>query len=780
MFEEAMQQMRVVFRQEALDLFDELDEALLALEAEPRNTDAINRVFRAMHTIKGSGATAGFEQMSRFAHRVEDVFNQAREGRVLVTAELVDSALRACDTLKLMLEAGAQEAAALEDGAAQIVAALVAASGGAAAVAPVSSAAAPQSPAAAAGTTAYRIVFRPKRELFYSGTDPVLLLDELRQLGDLQLTAHFDDVPPLEEMDPELCYTWWSAVFTTSRPLSQVQNIFEFVQDDCHIEIEAIPPAPVGGDAAAGAKADAFAATAWQCLEAIESCVALVAAGDREVATWRSYLRSARTFKSACEYAGKGELAQSLVRQVALLEKVVQDDGECSGHDLESLVDEQRKVRDALDRRQDKVMPAPIDAEPAADKSPAAQVSAPQTIRVDQSKLDRLMRAVGELLVARGAFPTISRKLNNDHQLNGMAKEVRDAGNNIARIADELQTTAMAMRMLPIKTTLQRFPRLIRDMSRSLNKSINFAVEGEDTELDKTVIERISDPLVHLVRNSADHGIELAPERAARGKPPEGTIRVRAFNEGSRVVLQVSDDGKGLDPAFLRRKAVDKGLLTAEAAGVLTDEQAYDLIFVPGFSTADKVTDVSGRGVGMDVVRSNVRSLNGTIDIASQIGKGTQFTIRLPTSLMVSKGILFRAGGEDYIVPMDSLIDMTKVPRAAIRNHQGQRLAHVRGQVYSLVTMADLLASGGPAADRPGADPAEEPQEYPIAIVQSGHLAYGIVVDRFIDEVEVMVKPMAGGLGDLSLFSGATIMGDGRIVLVINPAELPRYAKCTA
>ena len=417
------------------------------------------------------------------------------------------------------------------------------------------------------------------------------------------------------------------------------------------------------------------------------------------------------------------------------------------------------------------------DADAAADKSPPPQTSAPQTVRIDQAKLDRLMRAVGELLVARGAFPTISRKLIDDHQLNAMAKDVHDAGTNITRIADELQDTVMAMRMLPLKTTLQRFPRLIRDTSRNLGKNIAFVVEGEETELDKAVIEQIGDPLVHLVRNSADHGIETPAERARKGKPQEGTIKIRAFNEGSQVVLQVCDDGKGLDPAVLKRKAVEKGLLTEEAASGLSEQQAFELIFAPGFSTAERVTDVSGRGVGMDVVRSNVRALHGIVEIASQIGKGTQITIRLPTSLMVSKGILFRAGGEDYIIPMDCLVDMTKVPASAIRECQGERLAHIRGQVYQLLSMADLLADQHAESNGSSRNLTEGKDELPVAIVQHGELRYGIIVDKFVNQVEVIIKPMTGGLVDLSLFSGATILGDGRIVLVINPMELPRHQR---
>lgn len=784
MFEDIMQQMKITFRQEAEDLLDELGNSLLALDAEPDNAEVINRVFRAMHTIKGSGAAAGFDRMSHFAHGIEDVFNQAREGLITVTPPLVDSALLACDVLKGMLNAKPEETDALETQATEVLTALRVAAG--VAQNAVASDASPAEVSSSGVNTVYKLVFRPNRELFYSGTDPVLLLDELRQLGTLELRAHFEQVPLLEEMDPELCYTWWTGTLSTSRPLSQIQNVFEFVQDDCEIQLEPLVASPKSASSGPAQPAtpdntehgkgttDAFASTAWQCVDTIDSSLSLLTAGDREISTWKSYLRAVRTLKSSCSFCGKTDVIPSLASQEKTLKTILEEESNCSAQTLETLSREHEMVRAAMDRRlANKSVPG---VEPVGDKaSSAAQPTAPQTIRIDQAKLDRLMRAVGELLVSRGAFPTLSRKLNDDHHLTAMAKEVRDAGANITRIADELQDTVMAMRMLPIKTTLQRFPRLIRDMSRSLTKNLALAVEGEDTELDKAVIEQIGDPLVHLVRNAADHGIEMPEQRAAKGKPPEGTIRIRAFNEGSQVVLQVSDDGRGLDTTLLKRKAVEKGLLTdADAAG-LSEQDAYQLIFMPGFSTAEKVTDVSGRGVGMDVVRSNVRALHGTIDIASQVDKGTEFTIRLPTSLMVSKGILFRAGGEDYIIPMESLIDMTKVPVSAIREYQGERLAHVRGQVYQLISMAELLADSHQASRAPAGNALEKHEEIPVAIVQHGELRYGIMVDRFVDEVEVIIKPLVGGLADLSLFSGATILGDGRIVLVINPMTLPRH-----
>jgi two-component system chemotaxis sensor kinase CheA len=343
-----------------------------------------------------------------------------------------------------------------------------------------------------------------------------------------------------------------------------------------------------------------------------------------------------------------------------------------------------------------------------------------------------------------------------------VVKELKEAGSNISRISDDLQTTVMSIRMLPIKTVFQKFPRLVRDLARSLGKEVRLVVEGEGIELDKTILEQIGDPLVHVIRNSVDHGLEMPEERLAKGKDRSGQLTLRAFHETGGVAIEVTDDGKGLDAAALKRKAVDKGLLTAEAAAAMTDEAAFQLVFLPGLSTAAKVTDVSGRGVGMDVVRSNVRNLQGTIEIRSKQGVGTTLLIKLPTSLMISKGILLEAGAQQYILPLTNIRDMVKLPPEAIHRYQGQTMAQVRGAIYSIFNLADMLGLVPDAA---------KTAEVSIAIVEAGAVRYGMMVDKFLTEVEVLVKPLAGGLEQCKEFQGAAIMGDGRVVLVLNALE---------
>jgi len=373
------------------------------------------------------------------------------------------------------------------------------------------------------------------------------------------------------------------------------------------------------------------------------------------------------------------------------------------------------------------------------------------------------MRVVGELLVARGAFPVLVGKLTGGADAAAVAKELKEAGAGISHIADELQNSVMSIRMLPLKTVFQRFPRLVRDLARGLGKEVQFAMEGEGIELDKTILEQIADPLVHLIRNAVDHGLEAPAERQRQGKDATGRVTLRASNEAGAVVIQVMDDGPGLDTEALKRKAVEKGLLNPNAAASMDEVAAFQLIFLPGLTTARKVTDVSGRGVGMDVVRNNIRNLQGTIDIQSRRGSGTTLSIRLPTSLMISKGILLEAGSEEYVLPLTSIRDMVKIPAQEIHQYRGARVVQVRGEVYSLFSLAELFGWR-----------LKESPEVSIAIVEAGKTRYGLMVDRFLSEVEVIVKPLAGGLEECREFQGAAIMGDGRVVLVLNPLECNR------
>ncbi len=401
-----------------------------------------------------------------------------------------------------------------------------------------------------------------------------------------------------------------------------------------------------------------------------------------------------------------------------------------------------------------------MDAAPVTEASTGV---AAQSIRVDSAKLDALMRLAGELLVVRGALPAFAARIEREESPKSMIKEMRDAGAKVSRLSEDLQATVMSIRMMPVRQVFQRFPRLVRDLARSLDKNIELHVNGEETELDKTMIDSIGDPLTHIIRNAADHGIESKADRAQKGKPALARIDLTAYTRGSNVVIEVKDDGKGLDSEKLKRRAVEKGLFSENAIATMDQEAAFKIILAAGFSTVDKVTDLSGRGVGMDVVRNSVEALHGTIQIQSELGKGSSFRIELPASLLVSKGILVSVSGQEVILPMETIRNMVKIPRSAIRAVNRQRIAPVRGTVFPLLSLVDALSFG------PDQEP---PEEVAVAIINATLGPYGLIVDHFLGEVEVVIKPLNGVLAKVPEYVGAAIMGDGKTVLVVNTEML--------
>jgi len=917
-----MEQMRAAFKAEAMDLLIELDSALLALEEQSGDAALIHRVFRAIHTIKGSGATAGLAHLAGFAHKMEEAFDLAREAKLTVTPELIDCALKACDVIRLILESDQPESevageATVTTGFERLLPHR-AGPGAPAAAAPAA--------AATDGRSAYLIGFKPNLDMFYSGSDPVTLLDDLRELGQAHITAHTDRIPALSAIEAEHCYLRWEILLVTARDQQAIAGVFVFVADECELSIcllkdqasavallgavpeEAFsifvaeckdhlmsmerdalqleqepasrasldslfrsvhsikgnaglllaeveggglsrshplqqllrvthgleaqfdplrlpgaPPVPSGmvqlaletcdaiktllgrlthtepdgliprellqrlgvtdANPTAGQNREgrpaAFLNTTTQCLQMIEgSLKRLEREEEWQPSAIETYLRGLKTMSAAVRYNKCPGMEEPLAQQLRILEAAMRAGANPGPAERSQLADAVRASQTIMREFGARLGPPPEDKAPELHLTPeagtqkaaaadrAAGAAASSTIRIEQEKLDRLMRVVGELLVARGAFPILAERLHGGADGQSVSKDLREAGANISRIADELQASVMSIRMLPVKTLFQRFPRLVRDLARSLGKEIRLVIEGEGIELDKTILEQIGDPLVHVIRNSVDHGIEPVEERKQKGKDPTGQLRLQARHEAGGVVIEVTDDGRGLNAEALKRKAVEKGILAADAAAAMTDEAAFQLIFQPGLTTAAKVTDVSGRGVGMDVVRSNVRNLQGSIEIRSKPGAGTTLLIRLPTSLMISKGILLEAGEQEYILPLSSIKDMVKVPHAEAHSYRGFALVQVRGEVYPIFMLAEML----------GLQPAAMP-ELSVAIVEAGTEKYGLAVDKFQSEVEVLVKPLTGGLEKCKEYLGAAIMGDGRVVLVLNAIECHRLRR---
>jgi two-component system chemotaxis sensor kinase CheA len=390
---------------------------------------------------------------------------------------------------------------------------------------------------------------------------------------------------------------------------------------------------------------------------------------------------------------------------------------------------------------------------------------AQRSIKVDQAKIDRLMNLIGELVVSKNALPYLAQRAETQFGVRELSREIKGEYSTINRIADEMQDAIMQVRMMAVSFVFQRFPRLVRDISRKLGKEVQLVLEGEQTEADKNIIESLADPLIHIVRNSLDHGLETPEIRRARGKPETGTLTIRAAQEGDRVLIGITDDGKGIDPAIIKRKAYQKGLIDEAALERIDDREAVNLIFAAGLSTAEVVSDLSGRGVGMDVVRSAVEKLNGAVTVESRLGKGTTIRISLPLSMAVTQVMIIESDGQLFGVPMDNVVETVRVPRRSLHHIKQSMTAVLRGRTVPLKALNSLL--GIPASPKLNSD-----DEFAVLLVQAGGEVVGLLVDGFKETAGLIQKPFGGILSGLSAFSGSALMGDGSVLMILNIREI--------
>jgi two-component system, chemotaxis family, sensor kinase CheA len=388
-----------------------------------------------------------------------------------------------------------------------------------------------------------------------------------------------------------------------------------------------------------------------------------------------------------------------------------------------------------------------------------------KSIKVDQAKIDRLMNLIGEMVVAKNALPYLAGRAEEVFGVRELSREIKAQYAVINRIAEEMQDSIMQVRMMPVSFVFQRFPRLVRDTSHKLGKEVNLVLEGEETEADKNIIESLGDPLVHIVRNSLDHGIESPELRLAAGKPAAGTLTIRASQEADRVFIEIRDDGKGIDPELIKRKAYEKGVIDEDHLERITDQEAVNLVFAAGFSTAETISDLSGRGVGMDVVRTAIERVNGTVQLESEKGKGTRILISLPLSMAVTNVMIVESNSQIFGVPMEAVVETVRVPRSAIRTIKKSMAAVLRGRIVPLKSLNVLL--GLPAPQK-----ANEEDELAVLVVSLGNESVGILVDDFHETVDIILKPMAGVLSGLAAYSGSALLGDGSVLMVLNMKEV--------
>jgi len=401
----------------------------------------------------------------------------------------------------------------------------------------------------------------------------------------------------------------------------------------------------------------------------------------------------------------------------------------------------------------------------AGDQIPA-KPKASSTIRVDHHKLDHLMNVIGELIINRNRYSLLARALEEGNEdVHVVAQQLTETTYAMARISDDLQDTIMKVRMVPVQTIFSRFPRLVRDLSRKSGKQVELIMEGEETEFDKSVVEEIGDPLVHLVRNAVDHGLEDEQERIQAGKKSKGHVWLRAYHKGNSVAIEVEDDGRGMDPDKLKQVAIRKGIISPEEANSMDEREALDLIFYPGFSSAEAVTDISGRGVGMDVVKTNIKNLKGSVHTQSEIGKGTKLTLTLPLTLAIIDALMVQVAGDTFAIPLDAVSETTKIETEKLTDINNRKAVTLRGEVLGVVELAELLDLPQSMDDR---------EVLPMVVIQDNERRLGLVVDRLLERQEIVIKPLGQYLNDFNLkgLSGATIMGDGSVVLILDPHEV--------
>jgi two-component system, chemotaxis family, sensor kinase CheA len=692
--ENIVKELRATFREEAYELLAELESSLLELEKKPSDKEQIGRVFRAMHTIKGSGGACEFREIVAFVHELESIYDKIRNGKASATPEIINLTLQARDQIKTMLNAYYLGGSVDEAKAASILASfkdLLAKTPESTTGVPAPSKAC-KPPEASKRTKTYRIRFRPGAEVFVQGTNPINLLNELRELGMCKVVAQTEAIPCLEDYEPLSNYTYWDVILTTNRGINAIQDVFIFVKDAAEVKIEVI---------------------------------------DEE-----GSLENEMSYK----YLGdilveRGDLTpndlQKMLKGKKLFGELLIETGIVPNAKVESALVEQKHVRDLREQR--------------------LGADATSSIRVATGKLDTLVNLVGELV-------TVQARLTQTALNSGMPVFLSIA-EEIERLTASLRDNTMNMRMLPIGTTFSKFKRLVRDLSSELGKEIELTTDGAETELDKTVIERMGDPLVHIIRNCIDHGIELPAARTAAGKPRQGTIHLSAIHSGAHVLIRVKDDGAGLDSETIRAKAVEKGLIQADAP--LTEKELWELILAPGFSTAKQVSGVSGRGVGMDVVKKAIDVLRGSLDIASVKGQGTTITLKLPLTLAIIDGFLTRIGAEHFIFPMWLVEECVELSPEDTNKTHSRRLAHVRGEIVPYIRLRDYFGLNGSAVGF------EQ-----IVIVSVDNKRVGLVVDSVVGEHQTVLKSLGKFYCDVKGVSGATILGDGTVALVLDIPKL--------
>jgi two-component system chemotaxis sensor kinase CheA len=809
-----MNPLLVQFLSEAREFSEAIGNKLMQLEGSPNDQDAINELFRLVHTLKGNSGLFTFPEMTRVLHAGEDLLGMVRNEQVVYSRELADCLLDAMDFVMVLcdeVETTGAISSRHAQGTERVTKALRA-------LMPVFPDATENDsrdnadrgtvvpegsgilisfegvPAAArlealrhiqAGDALHWVIYTPAKECFFQGDDPFHIARQVPGLlwGTVRSAL---PLPPLAELDTYSCALEFHLL--TAAPREELEELFRYVIEQ--VKIVKVDPEgdSVPKDSAAPPVQVEIAAVPSIVSDEVTTAIETILSAQKQILglddqpVWKE--GRTRAVAAVLKNLSRGLGEETVVGDIeeALSVSLAAGNGAPLLHWMENrrenLTRRPRRSDSATGRSEPpsrgaatSSVPARGAADPVTEeptkfgRRAEDNLSSARSLKVDQAKIDMLMNLIGELVVEKNALPYLAQRAETQYGVRELSREIKAQYSVINRIADEMQYAIMQVRMMAVSVVFQRFPRLVRDISHKLNKEVQLALEGEQTEADKNIIESLADPLIHIVRNSLDHGLETPEVRRASGKPETGTLTIRAAQEADRVVIEIIDDGKGIDPKVIKRKAYEKGLIDEAALERMGDQEAINLIFAAGLSTAETISDLSGRGVGMDVVRSAVEKMHGTVVVNSELGKGTKIRISLPLSMAVSQVMIVESDRQLFGVPMDHVVETVRVSRSAVRFIKQSMTVILRGRVVPLKTMNGLL--GIAARAKTNAD-----DEFAVLLVQVGGGVMGLVVDGFRETIGVIQKPLVGILSGLPAYSGSALMGDGSVLMILNIREL--------
>jgi two-component system chemotaxis sensor kinase CheA len=786
-------EVRVLFLEESFDNIDIMESNLLDLEIDHIDKELVNSIFRAAHSIKGGAGIFNFENIIHFSHAAETLLDEMRNEEHLITQALIDLLLRSVDVLRMMLSAvqdntdyDTQEAQncllelqkASQANQEQLAAEEELSSTPIPPTEGLQTSTEPLAPEKSSTSTiqkGWHILFKPNLSMLKTGNDPINLFRELNHLGELEVKVDTSQLPALAELDPQACYLSWELTLYGEIERAMLDELFEWVEDECELQITALEP-------------DKSPLSCQSISEPHFSQNQEISLDTDESTKISRPERDKITDPKLDEHDQNLELVKSDEDEKALVTEEKSQPSPEKGLILEKdeMALEKGETESPLDKsetpliHQDEIALKKRDEPISAVETEIAKISSKETaetktdetkhthsvalhlseansIRVGIDKVDALINMVGELVITQSMLDQIGENFEN-----ARINQLRDGLAQLERNTRELQESVMRIRMLPISFSFNRFPRLVHDLSTQLGKKVELKLSGEQTELDKTVLEKMNDPLVHLVRNALDHGIEMPEQRRTTGKSETGLLHLHAFHQSGNIMIKISDDGAGFDVDKIRSKALEKGLLNANER--MTHEQVCEFIFHPGFSTAEQVSDLSGRGVGMDVVRRNIRALGGNIEVKSQQRVGSTFSIRLPLTLAILDGQLVRVGAEIYILPLLSIIESLRVNPKLVNFVAGlAEVYRLREEYIPILRLFDLFGI---------ATRTTELEQGLLVIVEGDGQKIGLFVDELLSQQQIVIKSLESNYQKVEGISGATILGDGSVALILDVAGL--------